>query len=165
MSKQNQNTTITELAQCIVGVTKHFPSGNLMLVGKAFTTQQVVSLFQELIDAIKAATAAKAASKKAVANVKALKATVLPVHRELIALVEASLGRDPTVLADFGKVTVAPKAPTAATKATAVQKRKSTRAARHTMGSVQKEAVTGAETPPAQPSASGSATTAPKPAS
>ena len=165
MSKQNQNTTLAELTQAIVGVNTHFPTGTIMITGKAFTAQELTSLFQGLIDAIKAATAATAARKKAVANVKTLKASVLPVYRDLIGVVELTLGRDPTLLADFGKQTVEAKTPTAGTKAAAVQKRKSTRVARHTMGSVQKKDVTGAETPPAQPSASGSATTAPKPAS
>jgi hypothetical protein len=101
----------------------------------------------------------EAARAKAVADVKSLMTTVIPVHQDLIAFVEATLGRDPTVLADFGEQSTARKAPTADTKAAAVQKRDSTRAARHTMGSVQKKAVKGTETTPAQPSTSGSAAT------
>jgi hypothetical protein len=165
MSKQNQNTTVAALGQSIIGVQKHFSTGTLLVAGKTFTAAQLVTLFQSLIDAINLAIAARAARVKAVANVRALETTVLPVHRELIAFVEASLGRDPTLLADFGEQPVARKTPTAATKAVAVQKREATRAARHTAGPVQKKAVKGTVTPPAQPSASGSATTATKPAS
>ena len=165
MSKQNQNTTVTALSQSIAGVQKHFPSGNLLIGGKAFTTAEWVGLFQSLIDAITASTAAKASRVKAVANVRSLETTVLPVHRDLIDFVEASLGRDPTLLADFGEQPVARKVPTAAEKAAAVQKREATRAARHTAGPVQKKAVKGTVTPPAQPSASGSATTATTPKS
>jgi hypothetical protein len=159
MSKQNQNTTIGLLQKAIAGVEKRFPNQQFMLGGKAFTTAELVALFQGLIDAVAAAVAAKAARAKAVANVKSLRTTVIPVHRDLIAFVKATLGRDPTVLADFGEELSAPKTPTAEEKAAAVQKRKSTRAARHTMGTVQKKAVKGTETTPAQPSASGSPAT------
>ena len=159
MSKQNQNTTVASLKQAIAGVQKRFPNQQFMLGGKAFSTAQLVALFQSVIDAIAASIAAKAARAKAVADAKSLKATVIPVHKDLIAFVEATLGRDPTVLADFGEELSARKAPTAEEKAAAVQKRKSTRAARHTMGSVQKKAVKGTETPPEQPSASGSPAT------
>jgi hypothetical protein len=137
----------------------------LLIGGKAFTTAQLVALFQSLIDAITASTAAKAVRVKAVANVRSLETTVLPVHRDLIDFVEASLGRDPTLLADFGEQPVARKTPSAADKAAAVLKREATRAARHTAGPVQKKAVKGTATPPAQPSASGSATTATTPKS
>ncbi len=154
MSKQNQNTTIGLLQKAIDGIEKRFPNQQFMLGGKAFTTAQLAGLFLSLIDAVAAAVAAKAARAKAVANVRSLKTTVLPVHRDLIAFVEATLGRDPTVLADFGEELSARKTPSAEEKAAAVQKRKSTRAARHTMGFVQKKAVTGTETPPAQPSVS-----------
>lgn len=159
MPKQNQNTTVATLKQAIAGVQKRFPNQQFMLGGKTFTTAQLVALFQSVVDAIATSIAAKAARAKAVADVKSLLATVIPVHKDLIAFVEATLGRDPTVLADFGEQLTARKAPTADTKAAAVQKRKSTRAARHTMGSVQKKAVKGTETSPAQPSASGSPTT------
>lgn len=159
MSKPNQNTTIGLLQKAIAGVQKRFPNQSFMLGGKAFTTAELVALFQSLIDAMAAAVAAKAARAKAVANVKSLKTTVIPVHRDLIAFVEATLGRDPTVLADFGEELSQRKTPTAEEKAAAVQKRKSTRAARHTMGSVQKKAVKGTEAPPEQPSAGSPAAT------
>lgn len=159
MSKQSQNTTVGLLQKAIAGVQKLFPNQQFMLGGKAFTTVQLVALFQSLIDAIAAAVAAKAARAKAAANVKSLRTTVIPVHRDLIAFVKATLGRDPTVLADFGEELSTPKTPTAQEKAAAVQKRNSTRAARHTMGSVQKKAVKGTETPPEQPSAGSPAAT------
>jgi hypothetical protein len=82
-----------------------------MLGGKTFTTAQLVALFQSLIEAIAAAIAAKAARAKAVANVKSLMTPVIQVHRDLIAFVGATLGRDPTVLADFGEQPTARRAP------------------------------------------------------
>jgi hypothetical protein len=159
MSKQAQNTTIAELQAAIAGVQKRFPNQQFTLGGKAFTTAQLVALFQSLIDVMKAAVAASAARSKAVADVKSLKATVMPVHADLLAFVEATLGRDPTVLADFGEQPKARKTPTAAEKAAAVQKREATRVARHTSGPVQKKAVKGTETTPAQPSASSATAT------
>ena len=124
-----------------------------------------MTLFQSLIDALTAAVAAKAERVEAVANVRSLEPQVMKVHADLIHYVEVTSGSSPTVLADFGKQPKARKVPTAAEKAAAVQKREATRAARHTAGPVQKKAVKGVVTPPAQPSASGSVTTATKPAS
>ena len=153
MSKQAQNTTIAELQAAIAGVQKRFPNQQqFMLGGKTFTMTQLVALFQSLIDAMKAAVAARAARAKAVADVKALTAAVMPVHTDLIAYVVAQFGRDPTVLADFGEHPKGRKTPTAAEKAAAVQKREATRVARHTAGPVQKKAVKGTETPPEPPS-------------
>jgi hypothetical protein len=165
MSKQSQNTVITALKQSIAGVQKRFPNATLLLGGTTFTTAQLVGFFQSLIDAITAAVAAKAARAEAVANLHALEPKVMTVHGDLLAFVEATLGRSATVLADFGKQPSTRKTPTAAEKAAAVQKREATRAARHTAGPVQKKAVKGTATPPAQPSASGSATTATTPKS
>ena len=165
MSKQSQNTVITALKQSIAGVQKRFPGGSLPLAGTTFTTAQLVVLFQSLIDAITAVVAVKAARAEAVVTVRSLEPKVMKVHADLIAYVEATSGPSPTVLADFGKQPKARKVPTAAEKAAAVQKREATRAARHTAGPVQKKAVKGTIAPPAQPSASGSATTATKPAS
>ncbi len=159
MSKQAQNTTIAELQAAIAGVQKRFPNQQFMLDGKAFTTSQLVALFQSLIDAMKAALAASAARTKAVADVRELEAQVMPVHADLLAFAKLTLGSDPTVLADFGERTKARRTPTAAQKAAAVQKREATRAAKQAPGPVQTEAVKGTETTPAQPSTSGSAAT------
>jgi hypothetical protein len=135
------------------GVQKYFPNGQVTLGGTPYTTAQLVELFQSYINALAASEAAEAARSAAVKAARQTASKVLPVHRQLLAYVKTVLGSADTVLADFGETAHARKTPTVEVKAAAKQKRQATRAVRHTMGKVQKKAVKGSASTPAQPSA------------
>jgi hypothetical protein len=64
---------------------------------------------------------------------------------------------DTATLADFGFGPVKHTEPSPAVKAAAAVKARATRAARHTMGKVQKKAITGAATAPAPATSNGAA--------
>jgi len=99
--------------------------------------QSIVTLRSD-VDAAKAATKAKLAAE----------ASQLPALRDLMIAFESYLrgayGSQPDVLADFGLQPKKVRTPaTVVAKAAALAKRAATRAARHTMGKVQKQAVKG----------------------
>jgi hypothetical protein len=128
----------------IAGTQKHAPSGPLTLGSTTYTATALVQLLQSLADALDAADAAKASWEGALKKVNATEANVGPVIRDYQAWVNATYRGSPSTLADFGvKPRKVPAPLTAAQKATAAQKREATRAARHTMGKVQKKSVKG----------------------
>ena len=144
----NTNSTKTSTKQralaLIAGTQKHAPSGPLTLGSASFTAQSLEQTLQSLVDAIAAADAARAAWQDALGKMKATRANVVPVMQDYAAWVAVTYRSTASTLSDFG---VTPrKGPTPLTsseQAVAVAKRKSTRAARSTMGPVQKKAVKG----------------------
>jgi hypothetical protein len=145
--KQGKGTVVDLAKQLIAGSNKHLASTTqIMLAGGSYTPAQITAQLQALVnlrtdvDAAKALTQAKLAVEK----------TDMPALRifmdATVTFVKAAFGNAPDVLADFG---LHPKARTPLTveaKAAAAAKRKATRAARHTMGAVQKKSVKGAVT-------------------
>jgi hypothetical protein len=138
--------TETALAgQLIAGLKKHFSNTSSLAFGSAtFTPAQVETSLQAIIDLRTAVDVSKAATK---AKVAAEVAQAPPLRSQMaafVSFVKVTFAKSPDVLADFG---LAPrKAPTPLTvdqKAAAAAKRNATRAARHTMGKVQKKAVKG----------------------
>jgi len=131
--------------QLIAGTAKDLTSTtSVMLLGSSYTPAQITSKLQSIVtlrsdvDTAKAATQAKLAAE----------ASQLPALHGFVTAYESYLrgayGSQPDVLADFGLQPKKARTPaTVAAKATAVAKRTATRAARHTMGSVQKKAVKG----------------------
>ena len=109
------------------------------------TRRPLVKLFRKsLADALGAADAARTRWQDALAAARGLRSSVLPIvqgYREWIAVTYAGT---PSLLADYGvSPRKVPTPPTAEQKAAAALKRKATRAARGTLGSVQKKAVKG----------------------
>jgi hypothetical protein len=130
MGSPSQVTEIARLSAAVDGVQKHYPNGQFTFDGAAFTTAQLVALFQSAIGNLKASMAARAASKDAVATARTTTAAARAAYTHLVDYVEMTVGSQSTVLADFGKSTKARKVPTAETKAAAAQKAKATRAAK-----------------------------------
>src|SRR5258708_3616811 len=128
----------------IAGTQKHAPNGPLTLGSTSFTAQSLEQAFQSLVDAIAAADAARAAWHAALGKMKATGANVVPVMQDYAAWVAVTYRSTATTLSDFGVAPRKVRTPlTTSAQAVAVAKRVSTRAARSTMGSVQKKAVKG----------------------
>ena len=145
-TKEKGKGQVAALAgQLIAGTAKYLTSTtSVMLEGSLSTPAQITSKLQSIVTLRSDVVTAKAATKGKVAA----EASQLPALRGFMTAFESYLrgayGSQPDVLADFGLQPRKVSTPaTAATKAAAVVKRTATRAARHTMGSVQKKAVKG----------------------
>jgi hypothetical protein len=138
-----KNAALAE--QLIAGTKKHFPTtGSLVFGGATYTPAQIEASLQTLIDLRAAVDAAKATAKAKVAAEKTQSTPARTLMAAFEAFVKVTFGNAPDVLADFGLTPK--KVPTPLTpqeKVVATAKRAATRAARHTMGKVQKKAVKG----------------------
>jgi hypothetical protein len=145
--KSNKPTRKDKLRLIVSGVQKHFPSGQMSLAGQTFNVPtDLVNLLQADINATDATDKARAAWLATVQTQTDSHAKVAPVLRSLKAQVFAQFGDTQdaaTTLADFGYSPRKVRARSADKKAAAAVKGRATRAARHTMGSKQKQAVTG----------------------
>jgi hypothetical protein len=158
---KNKPTRKDRLRTLIAGVQKHFPSGSLVLAGQSIPTAQLVLRIQQDIDTTDAATQAHAAWIEKVQVERNSHQALAPFLRALRATAFAQFGEAKdaaSILGDFGlsprKVGKRP----VATKASAADKSRATRKARHTMGKVQKKKVTGGAEAPA-PAATSPTTT------
>jgi hypothetical protein len=134
----------TRLRDIIAGTEKHSPNGTFTFGGATYTAAVLGQLFQGLIDALDASDAARATWEDAVKKAHDMTASVTPVLRGYSSFLIAANGNASSVLADYGLAPRKARAPlTSAQEAAAAAKRKATRAARHTMGAVQKKAVKG----------------------
>jgi hypothetical protein len=128
----------------IAGTQKHAPNGPLTLGSTSFTAPSLEQTLQSLVDAMTAADAARAAWQDALGKMKTTRANVVPVMQDYAAWVAVTYRSTPSTLADFGVAPRKARTPlTSSEQAVAVAKRVSTRAARNTMGNVQKKAVKG----------------------
>src|SRR5580698_1455218 len=131
--------------QLIAGVAKNLTSTtSVVLLGSSFTPAQITSKLQSIVTLRSDVDTAKASTKAKLAA----EASQLPALRGFMTAFESyvrgAYGSQPDALADFGLQPRKVRAPaTIEAKAAAVAKRASTRAARNTMGKVQKKAVKG----------------------
>jgi hypothetical protein len=144
----------TRIRKLIAGTQMHAPNATFAFASTTFAAPALVQLFQSLVDALDAADAARARWQDALKNANDTRAKVDPFVKDYQAFVAITYAGTPSTLADYG---VTPrKAPTPLTaqqKAAAAAKRKATRAARHTMGKVQKKGVKGTVIATVTPSA------------
>jgi hypothetical protein len=128
----------------MAGIDKHMTSP-ITLNGTAYTPAALKVVFQSQITAIDANQALRKQLADGVANAKTLAKTVDNVFQLLRLALIAQYGKNANaILNDYGMtVPKAPGAKTVDAKAIAQAKRTATRAARHTMGPVQKKAVKG----------------------
>ena len=137
-------TLVQRVRDLIAGTMKHSPTGPLSLGGRAFTAQSLIQFLQDMENAISQVDTAKASWKGALKNLADAQAKVGPTLGAYRSWVQATYGNAPATLADFGLAPPKARAPlTTEQQAAAVAKRKATKAARHTMGTVQKKAVKG----------------------
>ena len=142
---RNRDNTINHIRQAMAGIAKHFATNStLVLDGTTTATKDVVATLQGAIDAIDAAAAASKAFHDATAAQHAAIAKGNTLLTALKTLVTNQLGSAGSAFGDFGFTNPKRTVPDATTKVVAVAKRTATRAARHTMGPVQKKSVKGA---------------------
>jgi len=151
---KNKPSRKDRLRTIIAGLQKHFPSGSLILVNETLSPTQLVQRIQQDIDTSDGAIAAHAAWIEKVQLERASHAKLAPTLRALHAQVVAKFGdtKDAAgVLGDFGYLPRKAGSRTAVNKAQAAANNRATRAARHTMGKVQKKKVKGTAAPEATP--------------
>ncbi len=142
--KTTKNVMATRIRDLIAGTQKHPPSGPLTIDGQEYTAATLTQVLQSLGDALSAVDSANAAWKDALQNLATTNAKVEPIVSAYRTWIVATFGSAPATLADFGVTPRKVRTPaTTAQTAEAIAKRNATRAARHTMGSKQKEAVKG----------------------
>jgi hypothetical protein len=141
---QNQAARVTS---AIAGIQKYFPAAaSLVLAGTAYTPAQIIALFQAFADAIKALVVLHAQLSSGVLAVRSQRKQIQKVLLALESYVDNLFGSDPGKLGDFGFTPKQSGVVSTRTRALAIVKGKATRAARHTMGSKQKAAITGDST-------------------
>jgi hypothetical protein len=143
-----KNGFIVKLQQARDGAAKIIPKGTMLtLGGQQMTIEQLVAGFDAELTKVPVVATSKAQWQAAVAAVR----SGLPAARELyLALkkwAELNYPKGDPRLAEFGFPIRTPKKPSSATRIVAKIKAAQTRAARHTLGSQQRLAITA----PAQP--------------
>ena len=165
MTVVNRATLQNRCRNEVAGVKKDLASvAVITLEGFDYTPTTPMALFQSFIDGADATVTTRAAWLLAVQKETALNTQILGVLAALKAYLTLKYGTGAVdTQADFGfsprKVTVR----TAAEKTASAKQAAATRAARHTMGSVQKKAVTGTSPAP-EPVSPATTTTNPAPA-
>jgi hypothetical protein len=144
MGNVNSTTLKTRDTSVMAGIDKHITS-SITISRTAYTPAELKAVFQSQITAIDANQSLRKQLADGVANAKALAKTLDNTFQLLRSALIAQYGKNANaILSDFGMTT--PKtlgAKTVEAKAIAQAKRAATRAARHTMGAVQKKAVKG----------------------
>ncbi len=128
----------------IAGTQKHTPTGQLTFGGATYEVAALVQLLQNLDSAITASDMARAKWNDALKSKQDEQAKVGPVIQAYQKYLDSLLGNAPSTLADYGLAPRKVRASlTVEQKAAAVAKGAATRAARHTMGTVQKKGIKG----------------------
>jgi hypothetical protein len=141
---RNKATLQQRVRSLIAGTQKEHPTGQLTFGGNTYESSALVQLLQNLDGAIAASDVAKAKWNDALKVMQDEEAKMQPVIRAYQSYLVSLLGNAPSTLAEYGLAPRKVRTPlTVEQQAAAAAKRKATRKARNTMGSVQKKAVTG----------------------
>ena len=142
--RNNKTQEYVVFRKMIDGINKHLGSvTTIPLQGVATAPKAIAQLLQELIDASDATAAATVKSHDAHKAERDKLVAAGPILRAFRSYLLVAFG-DAADLADFGLVPRKPRAKVPPDKGvTAAKKRRATRAARHTMGKRQKQAIKG----------------------
>jgi hypothetical protein len=132
----------------MAGFKKRYAKQSLLIGGKTYTCDEIVTTLQKRIDLILKVQSAFGAYRTTVQDLRAHKLSSRALFDGCIKLIEAMHGTQGDVLNDFGLEPRKRRATTVHTAAQAVQSRLATRTARNTMGSRQKLAVRGSSRAP-----------------
>ncbi len=149
MATRTNAAQVAEISQMILGLRKHYPTGSttLQIGGVTYTVDSIVAILQQVVDQRAAVDAARVTLNTKLQAVETQAAASGVVIRGLETYVRGIFGSAPDSLADFGLTPPKVRTPlTAAQKAVAAVKRKATRAARGTLGKVQKKDIKGSVT-------------------
>jgi hypothetical protein len=156
MGAKAKATLEAELRALVVGLQSLVGVDTFVLAGKTYSKTDLITAINTFLAISDAVVVALTQYRAAVATLRAARTGIRQLRSLLRGFLESRFGKGSPELAKYGFGS-SPKTPTVEEKASALEKSKATREARHTMGPRQKKAVKG--TPP-----NGSATPA-KPAS
>jgi hypothetical protein len=159
MSRISKKQSLVMDQALIAGIHKHLSSFDFIVDSKAETAAQVLAVLRRRVKLAEAVEEAHAALATAILasdeEATATTAFVRSIRQGILAM----FANSPTILADFDmSVRKSPTPLTAAEQMLAVEKRAATRAARHTMGPVQKAAIHGTLSGPVVVALDGEAT-------
>jgi hypothetical protein len=156
VATRSKSDVIVRDRKAIAGIETHYGSAPaIVLGGESYAPSDVVKVFQDHLDALDAAAAAKAAFHVAIAAQEAAGAKAKALFQSLKVRALSDFANQADVLAAMGISLPKRRAPSVDTRATAKAKAKATRDARHTMGKRQKANIKGTvpsttPTPPTQ---------------
>jgi len=139
MSGTNKSVFLARMQVVAVALKKHFNRKSLVLSSVTWKSDALIKRLEEQAALLRASDQAHAAWKHAVKVQVKDAAEVRKLLRNIQTYVSATCGLEGPIFGDFG-FTRPPKK-TLASKVAAVEKRRATRAARHTLGKKQKLAV------------------------
>ena len=143
---------ITGEQAMIAGIQKHMAGLTSFSVGsQTMTVADIVKVFQDRLTTAQAAQAAHAQVSAAVKADRDKRAQTKSFATSFERIVRGMFAESPDTLADFGLKPFKQGTRTVEAVADAIAKSKATRAARHTMGSKQKEKIKGTVPPTAPP--------------
>jgi hypothetical protein len=145
LPKKNRTDQMLADQRLIDGFTRHaalVPS--VMIDGVVMSSKDILAMLQARIAASQAATTARATWQALVIADEAEHAKTRTTTAALRQAMLVAFGRQLDTLADFGLTPRKVRVQTPDQKIAATAKAKATRAARHTMGKVQKSKITGA---------------------
>ena len=149
----NKRTDVIAGDQAMIDGIKKFLSGigTLPVGSQNMTPADLIKVFQERIDAGKAAIAAEASRAAAVKADRDERAKTAALVRAFRRIVQGMFSASPDTLAVFGLRPQKVAKKTVASKAQAAAKTRATRKARNTLGKKQKASIHGTVTPKAPP--------------
>jgi hypothetical protein len=150
MNPSNSNNHLVQLdsdRKMATGARKFLAGIASLPVGsQTLTPEQIAQVFDaraSLCEALQAASAARTAAVKAYQDKRSETAPFVSAFRRVV---QGMFAQSPDTLAEFGLTAPKPADKSVVVKAAAIAKSKATRAARHTMGKKQKQAVKGGVT-------------------
>jgi hypothetical protein len=151
MTTQNRPTFKDRCSKALLGVDQTFQGlTTVKLQGTVWTLADIKAALQGAIDAANASDTAKQHKVDAVADERKARAKANALLSAMKAWVVGNSGTDNAgPLGVLGFEPPKPRKVKVTTKAAALAKSEATRAARHTMGKVQRQSVKGTEAPPA----------------
>ena len=125
MARRNKIDITSECGAIIGGLKTALANvPDFLLAGKTYTRQELIDLFQSVIDAERATSSAHGAWRQAVVDERRTQAAVMPVRNLFKTHVETTYGKNRGMLMKAGFDEKNPKPASAETKAQAVEKRR-----------------------------------------
>ncbi len=144
VADEPRSVALAHVLTVIAGTQKHFPNGSFTLGNTTYTSTSLVQVFQGLVTAMLARSAAETGAKDALTAQQAAQAQVSPILRAYEHLVLVTFAGATQTLADFGLAPPKARTPlTAQQLAARTAKAKATRVARGTTSKKKKLAVQG----------------------
>jgi hypothetical protein len=148
MARQTKTELYAECLEIITGLeTKLAKVQVFTLAGEDYSRQELLDIFQSLIDAQRATTSAHGRWLDAIGAERKTLERVRVVRNKYRTWTESNFGKGAPAIAVLGFKSTVPAKPNVATREQAIEKRRATRAARGTLGKKLRQAIKG-EVPP-----------------